>query len=672
MNEGEENQGLKSTWELAGERIPQELLDRAEPPEEDSQPFWFDLQEKKDRKAWADEYPKLNAMKDWLLTSRIVPTSLQLELKKSKHLDKTGGAHKVVSHAAVEDAFKQSMGGKGLGILHALKALCLKANGIDGYDHLNQTLTCADGTTVPFGPEDMTGKMVFLSLLALPTRPETVVVEKYMKEVGYNERTEEAIQEPAMRYKPQISGLQMLRNLIGGYIPFNEKVTGVDDDGNKATFNSKWRWTQKKGFIVFLSLIRVPLFVAIYLVTYPFRLARNILRTATEVILPFCSLLLIDLNKTVIGYFKEHFTAATGSNLKYERFADLFSSEDSDEEDSKKGRQIGRALRRIGYSLAAFVLGVLSLALVIVQYAMSLVCRVGLALTSPLKSAWLAYNSGVLILGPKNSTSIISRCVGWLGFGLSMAFSVTLWAIALPLALGALVTAVPALLTPITTLSQSPFIATVLAWLTQLPFMPVMATAFNTAFGVVGGALAATFGKAVLGLGALLSVAIPEVVVTLSLVVSIVVMPVASLITWAAEVINNAFMRWAEQSPFSNPFSKSKKSADEKDAEKAERLADILKSKEGVRVHQPKEGGMIILTAACVRLVTESNRAKAEADRAIVNSFLVKDETQLKLLNEKAFTGNGYRYATDAEFKGSENIPAVVKDNGESVPVPAC
>jgi hypothetical protein len=147
-------------------------------------------------------------------------------------------------------------------------------------------------------------------------------------------------------------------------------------------------------------------------------------------------------------------------------------------------------------------------------------------------------------------------------------------------------------------------------------------------------------------------------------------MPVASFITWGVEVISNAFMRWVEQSPFSNLFSKPKEGAGMSAAKGAQNAKQAGAPPQSVRVHQPENGGMIIVGPAVTRLVTESEDAKVAAERAIVSSLLVDDETQVRLLFDKAKAGNGYRAVTQVEFRSTAEAPAVVADNGAVYTVP--
>jgi hypothetical protein len=589
---------------------------------------------------WAESF---RAIRDWLLTSRMFPTLLPIIL-----MDKLG-------KDATNNAMQASIGDETIPFKHYV----LKASSLDGYDPATKMLTCADGTTVEFDPKNLTWTSFLLSLFALPSRPMT------LDEKG----------------RPKYSFLQVLYSLAGtSWNPVKETITGVEEviaakavkqevkqevnalrdeetveqnpepdlaesvitEPKQASFY-QWRWTQKKGFLVALAVIRVPLFIAFNLITWPFRFVRSLLKMVTVALFPLLSILVLAFNYFILYKKLDHLGEAmeeAGPN------------------------------RRWFYQIPAFVLlGILTLAVGIVQYAMSLVCRIGLAFSSPLTSALLAYNSGVLILGEDNSTSLFSRFVGGIGFVLSMALSATLWAITLPLALGALVAAVPALLTPITALSQSPFIANILAWLTQLPFVATVSTAFGTAFGVVGGALTATFGAAIGYVGAFVGVAIPQVVVAFSLILSAIVMPALTFVTWGVEALSTVIMQWVEQRPFRNVFTTPKV-----DVKKVNGyVAFDLKNHEAVILHQKEPGGDIVVGFGARHIVTKKQQVEATADDLEstlgkqVNMIKVTDKKEMEKILFRTYADDGKsnqrsRFANFGEVNATQDNPVEFKE----------
>jgi len=619
------------------------------------------------RKAMAEEeqptkssFKLPNAVIKWFSTSRMFPTILsEWSLKRALAPSDTDTTES--SDAILIDSFDMDLAstmsyGNRYGKFSSIRELfgfyLLRAFGPDGYNPETRNVTCADGTidgaTGEFTYRNITLASFLLKLFALPSRPMTLDNEG----------------------RPQYSFLQILYSFTGtSWNPVKETFSGVkrvrreeidkDMHGNpiidqgtgkqkmipaaieeQEASVSQRRWTQKKGFLVALAVIRVPLFVAFNLVTWPFRFLRNLLKLVTEVLLPVISYgmmklsgFLFDLLPLIVKYKPE------------------------------RGHPLAHMLWKM---LPILVVFYSSVAIGIAQYAMSLICRIGLAFTSPLTSALLAYKSGVLIRGYENTKSFFSIFVGALGFVLSMALSATVWAITWPLALGALVTAVPALLTPITALSQSPFIANVLAWLTQLPFVASLSTAFGTAFGVVGTALTATFGAAIASLGSFVGVAIPQVVVAFSLVMSVVVAPALTLVTWPVEALSNRIMQWVERRPFrpliNGLYSLFGKEVSKEEGAKVLDAKDILVSNP-LYAYQPVKGGMIIVSESVLHLTTQSEMLRGKADNAIktLEALNITDISQGKQLWNKARAGNGYRRATDAEKLGTKAKPAIVE-----------
>jgi hypothetical protein len=577
----------------------------------------------------------IRAIFKWLFTSRMFPTVVsQLFLRRllrSHEYDRLDEEFQD-TRSAINKTSEMTFGngeGKFSGIRNLIGFYLLKALGPDGYNPETGMLTCADGTTQEFTSEDITLTSFLLRLFALPSRPMTL--DKYGK--------------------PQYSIWQVLYSLAGTSwnplketitgevvvidrgeygIPVREKLTGLRRlwrplEGEEVSFYQR-RWTEKKVFLVVLAVIRVPLFVVFNLVTWPFRFLRNLLKMVTEVLLPVISYGMIKLSEA-FGALTE-FVADSAVQKGVSRLH-LFW-------------QIPVLIQMV-----ALIAGV-----ILAQYAISWACRIGLAFSSPLTSALLAYNSGVLILGDENSTHLFSRIIGALGFVLSMALSATVWAIAFPLALGALVTAVPALLTPITALSQSPFIATVLAWLTQLPFVASVSTAFGTAFGVVGGALTATFGAAIGYLGSLVGVAIPQVVMAFSLIMSVIVMPALTLVTWGVEALSNLIMQWVEQRPFYTLFTRGR------DKEGAGQTYNDAPEK--VYVHQDHRGGdYVVSTKACdiVRVLKlRSEEVDQYANILEVSKWDQVDQIWSKTKRDEGHFNQRSRFARPVEWNAEDPV----------------
>jgi hypothetical protein len=578
----------------------------------------------------ASQVPKwLIAMKDWFFTSRIVPTIAQFELSQHNILITTQ-----VFKKAQKDA-TQGANNKDFFIIGILKGFYLRAIGLDGYDHFTKTLTCADGGTGPFSSRKLTLTSFLLSLFALPSRPMSLDKNGYPQYsfrqllysfagTSWNPIKETVNGEKAIQIESEHSDFEKDDQ---GYLIFDEetrqakKITIQTTELKRVDMSfNKRRMTEKKRFLLALAVIRVPFFVVFNLLTWPFRFLRNLLKLGTEFLLPLLNLFFVAFNLILMEL--------TFNNA------------------IKSIQKSGLSLHLLWQVPLVIIYGAINLAVGIAQYAISLACRIGLAFSSPLKSAWFAYNSGVQILGEENSKSPFSIFVGVLGFVMSMALSATLWAITLPLALGALVTAVPTLLTPINLLAQSPFIAKILAWLAELPFVAAASTAFNTAFGVAGAALSSTFGSAVGALGTLVSVTIPESVMALGLIMSVIVMPIVSFVTWGVEALSNVIMRWVEQRPFHTLFTMMGSLFSNESGTKVN--AKHRKIPRVVHVHQLRLDGEIIVSDKACNLVTQVQEAGKETQK-LADHLEVVSDWERKIVWNKAKTGNGYRFATRTE-----------------------
>jgi hypothetical protein len=147
-----------------------------------------------------------------------------------------------------------------------------------------------------------------------------------------------------------------------------------------------------------------------------------------------------------------------------------------------------------------------------------------------------------------------------------------------------------------------------LASFTQLPFVASVSAAFGSAFGVVGGALTATFGAAIGYLGSLVGVAIPQVVLAFSLIMSVVVMPALTLVTWGVEALSNLIMQWVEQRPFYTLFAKLKFWGPKEEG--AGKVQNDQKEKVPypLYVHQAEPGGDGVVSEKPLRLVVNKGQ----------------------------------------------------------------
>ena len=418
--------------------------------------------------------------------------------------------------------------------LTVIKDYFLRAYGLDGYDRITNEVTSADGKIAQITQE--TGKpireiripfgFILLSFFGIPNRPESI---------------KDGV--------PTFSFLQFLRNLIGGWSPIKETITGkvveVDNFSNvvesdlEGHFSQK-RWNEKKIFQSFYGLafcFKLFVIAPIKIISIPFKILLNIVKLVTEVLLPLVSSCTALLN-TYMVYATVWLTKKLVNYKEGEQY-------------EGKVRMSFEPLRMLIF-IPLLIMAELTIAVGIIQYAMLWACRIGLALTSPEKSARLAYESGKLFkVGVQDGKlqKTVSYIMGGLGFMLSMAMSAVLWTITLPLALGTLTTVFPAILTAINWVAQLPFVASSLAWFSQWPIVTSSTALINSFFATVGAALTTAFGPAVTALALVIGVKVPTAVMLVGTTLGLIVTPIAAVLSRGADAFSNLWAKWVEQAP---------------------------------------------------------------------------------------------------------------------------
>ena len=318
-------------------------------------------------------------------------------------------------------------------LIEKFNNIFLRAYGFDGYNAVNENITSADGKTKLYSGTRLPFWLMVASFLGLPSRPESVV---------------EGV--------PQFSGWQLLRNLFGVWIPVKETLTSQDGD---LSFY-QYRWTEKKIVQGLLLFFKLTLVFPIKLFLMPFKIMLNCVKLVTEVLLPLICFIRQSIMLELLRGLIRSISNLTKNSI----------------------------LRAILISVGTIPL----VAIAIIQYATVWARRIGLALTSPEKSARLAFALGYsLIIGEEGSIGqkFISNLMGGLGVIVSLALSAVLWTITLPLAVGALVTAIPPLLGAVTWISHLPFVVSSLTWLSQWPLLTNLMVLVNSAIGTVSAGL---------------------------------------------------------------------------------------------------------------------------------------------------------------------------------------
>lgn len=389
--------------------------------------------------------------------------------------------------------------------LKPLKAQFIRAFGFDGYNQNTTVITCADGKETPYTGDSLPLWLIITSLLGLPNRPHYV---------------EDGI--------PQYTVLQFFRNFVGGWNPIRvvrsaRWVKNESDDTPELKVDKVAQWNEKKIWQVVAIPFKI-LILLIKLVEIPFKILLNTVKLVTEFLLPLVASFTAKLSFVMV---------AGVVSLSSWAWIKVYSHID-DESYTEELNWLAVLVLAIPLILYT----ALTVAMVIFQYATVLACRIGLALTSPAKSAQMAYALGRnLDIG----VPFISKILGLTGALLSLTLSAVLWTITLPLALSALVTVIPSLLIAINWVAQIPFVASSLAWASQLP---VVTTLVNGLFGTVGAALTVAFGPATSALAALISVQIPTVVMAVGATLGLLVTPVAAILSLGADKLSDFWATW--------------------------------------------------------------------------------------------------------------------------------
>ena len=477
--------------------------------------------------------------------------------------------------------------------------LFLFAIGFDGYDPVNHNITSADGKTKLYTGTKLPFWLMLASFLGMPSRAESVI---------------DGV--------PQFSGWQLLRNFFGVWIPVKETLSNQD---GRLNFY-QYRWTEKKIVQGLLLFFKLTLVLPIKLILIPFKIMLNSVKLVTEVLLPLISSYVAKFNAELIrGLYR--------FSVNFTQYSIL--------------------------SAALMIVGMIPLlAIAIIQYAMVWVCRIGLALTSPEKSARVAFALGYgLIVGEEGSKGqiFISTLMGGLGAIVSLALSAVLWTITLPLAMGTLVTMMPPLLNAVTWISQLPVVASSLTWLSQWHLLTNLAILVKSAMSTVGAGLTIAFGPVITTLATVMSIQIPAAVMVVGTVLGMIVIPTAAILSRVADELSNLWASWIEQKPFASlgrwisSFSK-----DDKQAKSSEQVS----IPEKVFVYQARAGKELIVSACALYLKDQQNKAlktiEVSGDKAEALYLRAKENREYKLVKE------GARFPTQAECDAVVNSPAIV------------
>ena len=357
---------------------------------------------------------------------------------------------------------------------HIFQGAFLKTFGFDGYESTSTELVDARGKQYSYDTAHAGGSfptvpfsLAFWTFLGFPTR----LNGRAQSDFGV-ERT-----------KANLGFREIVRNLVGGW-------DSLIDAKGKWTFQGKRLWN------VILLPIKLVIF-AVKLATFPLKLALNVLKLVTEF-----------LPEVIMNYSGLLLGALSGALLRNHYEANSMP-------------------RKVVYGALAF-LGVLILAPI--HYAARLAALVGTALTSPEKSARMAWNYGRAL------NSRWGYVFGFLGAALSVMLTATLWAITFPLVFAKVLILFPALAPIVTSIAQWPIVASTLAYI-------------NGAATLVAGTVPAAFSLAASALSTAFGVTVSAMTLAVATTLAIIVAPVATIASRVMDGLSNLWTYWPTNTP---------------------------------------------------------------------------------------------------------------------------
>jgi hypothetical protein len=230
-----------------------------------------------------------------------------------------------------------------------------------------------------------------------------------------------------------------------------------------------------------------------------------------------------------------------------------------------------------------------------------------------------------------------------------------LWTLTLPLAVGALVTAIPPLLSALTWISHLPFVVSSLTWLSQWPLITNLMVLVNSVIGTVSAGLIVAFGPAITTMATVMSIQIPAAVMAVGTVLGMLAIPVAAIVSRVADELSNLWVSWVEQKPFAS-FGRwiSSLAVDNKKTKSPETFL----MQKTVFVYQALAGSELIVSQRALHITDEKNRVlkavEVTDDKAEALYLRAKENNEYNLSYE------GARFPTQTEFAATENSPVVV------------
>ena len=312
---------------------------------------------------------------------------------------------------------------------------------------------------------------------------------------------------------------QFGKNLIGGW----------DSDPNISKEKKIWQW---------ISLpIKIGIILPWKLITYPFKFLINGAKILTE---------------WIPSWVATWIAAALGA-YRRTRFGSLDFPDSSEWKTDASKALLGTFLVGL-FKLPHLILGTL-------YFAFRLTALIGRTITSPLKSARMAFRFGrelkVSVFGESKWGEFFNRLtsnfIGVLGLLISMSLTTLFWIIMLPGAvvstIGYFQTYYPWIFQVIAWISQLPPVVAAVTWLTNLPLFTAALGLANSFIAPLGVALTQVFGSATIGFAAFVGVPLSTASAITGSALALIASFVAPLLTLVGEVLSNLWATWTNGGP---------------------------------------------------------------------------------------------------------------------------
>ncbi len=381
--------------------------------------------------------------------------------------------------------------------------------GFDGYKHTTNTfVNTVSPNSIHYTGLTLDPLLAAASFIGLPTRTDLIDEAQVSISPAFsNPDTDDDAGEGAKllqpepkksitTYTPKISYTQLfLKNSIGG-----------------------WQWsdisTEKKAIQIIGLLIKVPVILPFKILSVFLKFPWNVIKLFTE-------------------FFPLIFSVYTLFALKWLAFK---TNEYSTYKPTFKDN--GRILPKL-YPLAGLFLTLITILMAGLYLSTRLLYIIGRAASSPEKSASAALAYAQDLKLPYFSESTSKQIMFYVGlvFALfSLILSASLWAIALPLVFGSVVTYLP---------SIAQFAHSIL----QLPLIAALVSSLTGAFTAVGAGLSVLFGNLIAGTSAILGFHISATLLSAGLTLGAIVTLIASISSGIADKASDIWASWHKGGP---------------------------------------------------------------------------------------------------------------------------